>query len=290
MNNKLSPTNKNLEALIEIATRRASFAQSLQTTFVYRPGEVTPSGNVYNSWPSLYAAFSTTDGPRVIQIDDSIVSPAVIPAGTYDLVGATLTGLFRGVQDTMCNLADGVVFLNMSIVSNTLVLNSLSTSVPVFTAGGQNIIFLERGSNIQNGVGSTVPFIFVPPGSVNPVIIVLTLGGGVGAGAVPTINVGAGSAALLVLDTLAELANNVIVGPGLAQVIVTSQSAFLNTPFPVVQAGVGTLFTLIFQFANFTGFSALSAGDWVGPAPTNVEQAINRMSALLVTLSGGPIP
>jgi len=41
---------------------------------------------------------------------------------------------------------------------------------------------------------------------------------------------------------------------------------------------------------NLNGSSPYTAGDWAGAAPTTLQQAINRMSALLKTLHGAPIP
>jgi hypothetical protein len=83
------------------------------------------------------------------------------------------------------------------------------------------------------------------------------------------------------------LANNVIVGGGTAGIIVTSQSAFVQTPFPIVQGGIAALTTTIYSFANYTGFQGLNAAPWTAPPPTNVEDAINRMAALLQVLNGG---
>ena len=67
------------------------------STFVFRPGGVT-LGNVYATWPALYAALNiaapvSAEGnrpPTIVQIDDFIVSPAVIPAGAYNLDSVTV--------------------------------------------------------------------------------------------------------------------------------------------------------------------------------------------------------
>jgi hypothetical protein len=104
-------------------------------------------------------------------------------------------------------------------------------------------------------------------------------------------SIDAGAFVIILLDALAGLANDTAIGAGTLGAFVTSQSAFINTPFPIVQSGIGTLVTLIFSFAQFVGYQGLNPGPWAGAPPTNVEDATNRMAALLQTLNGGvPIP
>jgi hypothetical protein len=72
----------------------------VQSTFVYRPGGVA-AGNVYTTVPTLYAALNAAapispEGnrpPTTIQIDDSVVSPAVWPAGAYNIDSVIFTGI-----------------------------------------------------------------------------------------------------------------------------------------------------------------------------------------------------
>lgn len=67
-----------------------------QSTFVFQPGGVA-STNVFTSFTALYAALNVaapasangTRSPTTIQFDDSFVSPAVIPPGTYNLDSVT---------------------------------------------------------------------------------------------------------------------------------------------------------------------------------------------------------
>lgn len=61
-----------------------------------------------------------------------------------------------------------------------------------------------------------------------------------------------------------------------------------------IQAGAGIPVFInadALHMQNANGSSPYTAGDWAGAAPTTLQQAINRMSALLKTLNGGaPIP
>jgi hypothetical protein len=87
------------------------------TTLVFQPGGVASPG-VYTDWPDLYAALPAassngTRAPSVVQIDDSFVSPAVIPAGTYnvDSVRFVGTGNIAGdIGGAQLTIATGTTF------------------------------------------------------------------------------------------------------------------------------------------------------------------------------------
>lgn len=72
----------------------------LTPTLVYQPGGVARA-NVYTTWSTLYAALNavapvSTNGfraPTTIQVDDSFVTPAVVPAGAYNLDSVTLNAV-----------------------------------------------------------------------------------------------------------------------------------------------------------------------------------------------------
>ena len=143
--------------------------------FVYRPGEPNPSGNVYATWANAHAAASAIGGQTTIEIDDSLVSPAVIPSGTWDMSTVTLSGTIpKAVQAVGTNVeaADGAVLLNLGILDWFLKLNSVSTTPVMPVAAGTNFSFvLERGSTIS---GTTTPPIDIP--ATSTVFITLNLG------------------------------------------------------------------------------------------------------------------
>ncbi len=64
---------------------------SSQTTFVYRPGGIT-SENVYANWNLLISDHLDVAGPKIIQIDDSIISPAIPTSGAFNLDDTTIVG------------------------------------------------------------------------------------------------------------------------------------------------------------------------------------------------------
>lgn len=287
-----------LYALSALAQAQAAGAAALEfaVTFVYRPGDPGPlAPNVFTDWNTLYARMIQVEGFKVIGIQDDFAVP-VIPAGIYNLRGVTIQSSFDTPSGSpvQCELDDGVVFLNFREIRNNITLNSHATTVPVFTMGTEPLI-IEKGAGLKSDAAATVPFIHVPAGGGTGPIVLLSGGtfGGPGP-ASPTALVDAGANLGIILDLVAGLANDTVIGLGSLLIIVGSQSAFVNTPFPISQAGIGTLVVNIFSYAQLTQVDGLTAvlnpADWVGPKPTNVLDALNRMAATVAALNAGPIP
>jgi hypothetical protein len=290
-----SPYNTIVKGLIAIIVASDTYLTSQGVTpgttgtrnFVFRPGETKPAGNVFNNFHLLYPYLLEAQGPKLLQIDDSIVSPAVIPAGTYDLDNVALMGNLEKVNGTQLQLANGVVFTNFGEIRDTLFITSVSTA-PVHIMTNNDLLIAWRGATISSAPGAA-PLFKVPAGVSTTVV---GLQGGV-FGATPgnhLFDIDAGAAVTMILDFAAGLSNDVLSGAGVASVVVTSQSAFINTPFPILQPALPALVALVFSFAEFTFFQGLNPAHWVAPPPSNVSEAINRIAALLDVLNAGPIP
>jgi hypothetical protein len=71
-------------------------------------------------------------------------------------------------------------------------------------------------------------------------------------------------------------------GPGTIGVFVDdSTQRYLNIHTPAVDPA--------FAFVSSDGLQITGPGDWVG-VPVTIEEAINRMAAVVAVLNGGPIP
>jgi len=152
-------------ALDELAAHDAA---TQPYAFVYRPGGVA-GDNVYTDWPALYAVLATVQGPKIILIDDSITSPVVIPAGTYDVDNVTFTGTSSYASATggaRLTLADGVHFTG-GVLTFTGWLNVLgeasSGAVVTLTAGMEFNLTIDQfavlnmagaGRFVKAGAGS----------------------------------------------------------------------------------------------------------------------------------------
>jgi hypothetical protein len=137
---------------------------------VYRPGEPNPGGNVFATWAGVYAASSAIQGQHVIQIDDTLVSPATVPAGTYDLYDVILAGSLSKFNATgtlaVLEFEDGASVTNLTQITDFLDVVSASTS-PVLSAPttpGFHGLVIRTGVELSSNTG--VPFIDIPAGSV----------------------------------------------------------------------------------------------------------------------------
>jgi hypothetical protein len=116
--------------------------------FVFQPGGTT-SGKTAASWAALYAAYNSacpasSNGTRpraVIQVDDSFTSPAVIPAGAYNLDSVT----FEGVSNP--NTTPGGAALNIA-TGTTIVAGTLRFH------GAMAVTYLGAAACITTGAGA----------------------------------------------------------------------------------------------------------------------------------------
>ena len=154
-------------------------------TMVYRPGGVA-SGNVYTTWASLMAVYTATDGPITIEIDDSVVSPAVMPAGAYTIRPDTVFRGTRRVDDlTYLDLAIGVTLSALPHVTDRLRVTSLSNAPILTSAAGRLLILLSHGGGLYTS--GTAHFIDHAH-ATNQVTIHLVEGGQITNGTEPVLS------------------------------------------------------------------------------------------------------
>lgn len=123
---------------------------SSQSTFVYRPGGLS-SGNVYASWENLYNDLVTVPGPKIVQINDSLVSPAIIPSGFYNLDDVKIVG-DQSLRDSHSKLQldNGVVFTDVEEFNYIeLIGNSNSESLDIAIAN--QVIFRDSLVTVNSG-------------------------------------------------------------------------------------------------------------------------------------------
>jgi len=142
---------------------------------VFQPGG-TPSGNVYDDWSLLYADLLTVSGPIFVAIDDSIVSPVTLPAGTYDLSNVTLLGIETSVIADRPSLVlpEGVIIQNVRGFQGLGVTGTATVTPNISYSAGTSDLFLGPFSTLNAS------------GTVSPL--------SVGAGATLTMRVGMDSA------------------------------------------------------------------------------------------------
>lgn len=256
-------------------------AGNVQTTFVYRPRGIA-SENVYSDWNALIAAHEQVQGPKVIEIDDSLLSPAPIPAGAYDLSDTLVRGdSSLAFPLVLVEFQEGATLTAFEAAMSIRLRNASSS--PVFTTASPLVIKLDDATLSSTGLA---PFVNVRASSLS----MFCMGGGLGGGA-PAASVAAGATLSLVVDWSAVILQDTVSGPVGSSVflVVRSPANFAVNTFsgPVF---LGALTTILQALSAEVNYTAGTPADWVPPVPIDVQTAIDRMAALLVVLNAGPIP
>lgn len=257
-----------------------------------RPGGA--SGNVYESLAAALDALSAFQGARSITFDDTYQSPIRVTRGSYVTDDIEMYGDPDAVtgHQVQVLLEDGVEITSLPRVSYGLVLRSAATTVSPLTMTDLDLfVTIDNGAVVMSDVGATVPFIHVPASLTATPVILLDTGGTLGQPGVPVLQIDAPTGVLVVCEAFATMPDDVVVGTGALLVSIDAGSVQSNTAYPIQQALIGTLVVVDFTGAPFVHLLALDPANWLGAAPTNVEDAISRMAALLKTLNAGnPIP
>ena len=138
----------------------------IQTSFVYQPDGLPPTKtkNVYNDWSLMMDDVNKFSGKRFITVDDSVISPAVVPAGVWDMSNITLRGSATtktgGGERRELEVSDGATLPNLSLITDWLLVISESTSaVTVLGSGVNSRLELDNNSCLVARNGA--PFIEV---------------------------------------------------------------------------------------------------------------------------------
>ena len=192
------------------------------SSIIYKPG-IASSGLTVETWAEVMDFVAFRQGAVTIFVDDSVVSPAPVPAGTYDLANVTLTsnpalGLTTG--GVALGIGNGVVLQNLSRVTGALFIEANSNAPVVQDASVY--LFLEESSVIRNT--GTAPFFHVAAGQSLQLSLLegSYVQGAVGA---PIVQVDAGAtAAGFILGNFAFIDADSLAGAGTISVVITSTS------------------------------------------------------------------
>ena len=162
-------------------------------SFVWRPGEPNPGGNVYATWPALAAALAAVPGAKIVVVDPSLSTPAVVTPGTWPVPGVTFAGLPSQFGGVLVQLAPGAVLVDPWGLAHGLLLegqsagpaqitfsNLIPGSPNIFLVGAACAVFSTTANPVFRvaanralilaGVnGGTIGFPGMPPGNGFPV-------------------------------------------------------------------------------------------------------------------------
>ncbi len=248
-----------------------------QSTFVYQPGGVA-SGNVFTSWPTLYAALNAAApidahgnrSPTIIQIDDSFVSPAVVPPGAYNLnevelgsVPSTLSANGGAVLQFAngVTLPPGTTGLNLTI-GKTLQVIFAGAATCIASTVEVNIYMRENSQLECSGAGKFV----VVSGAAAFAVIQMIESSQLGDGVHAVADSGAGGT----VEVTAY--GNSIVFAGAVTASAGTSEVFWDSFIPGAQGAGVTV-------AQANGYVPATPANW-HPAPTTQSGALDQIAAV----------
>lgn len=257
---------------------------SVASAFVWRQNGPN-NRNVFGDFPGLYEATSTLDPASIKWVAiDSTAAPCAIPSGPWSLnnfkfynsapAGTTAS------ETILVETGAVLSFLELEI-HNGVTLQSAATSPPVVVASGQASSLRVYNGHVQSVPGAA-PFFHAESGS--DVGIHVFENASIN-GTTPFFQVDAGvSQAAIILNDNAILDANNLSGTG-PILVEASASASASLTQPAL-TGLLTL-TYVSQAGQIT-YPPGNPANWVGPAPTTVQQALDRIAAN--TTNAHPIP
>lgn len=265
-----------VQALLARANSRAARAGANPgATFVFRPGG-TAGANVYTTWSTVMAARAQVQGLAWILVDDSIVSPAPITAGTWNLDNTILQGIGgEPTEFAQLELEQGAHWTFGFLQVQYLEIQSVST-LPVTTIAAGVVLFFSNQVSM-NLSPNVVPFFDVANGAV---FAVNQLGGNFGDNTNALIEVEAGGTLVWTGALGADLENHAVGGAGAAG----GATYFFTSDCIVHTSTTPGTFTQSSQ-ASAEGYTATTVANWSGTNPTSVANALDRLAAHV-----GPVP
>jgi hypothetical protein len=234
---------------------------------VYRPGGMA-GGNVYTTWPTAYAAALTVLPARII-VDSSLVSPAPLDAGAWDMAGITLAGTFDIITLDILEIQDGAILTNLFYVTNLLQITSVS-SLPAIVPLPFIAFILDYGAQLLGtGPASIIDF------SASSGFILQFLGTQINGP--NAISVSAGNTVSIALYASATLGNDSITGTGDLNISIRDATAGIGDSQAGLTGSISVNLDVSSARIGYGGGSFLTSSD--------VQSAITE----LARLSGVPV-
>lgn len=156
-------------------------------TFVFQPGGGGTGPGVFEDWADLMTALNDArtvaggtqpTGQYLIEFDNSIVTPCVIPAGTYDMMGVTWVSRLQFSGVTNVTVSDDVSFTSFRNVDGLLDIEYVGDGPPpVADLANFNVFILSKGSINSS---ATTPFFQTSLAAAEATVIVLEKGASLG--------------------------------------------------------------------------------------------------------------
>lgn len=267
---------------------------------IFRAG-ATPSDDVYVTAAAVAAAIDSVNGAAIVYVDSSI-EPCIIPSGvTWNM---QLVGSVIGISDESGSLTieDGGQIRNPFIIDGCNI-TVIPKTLPSFDfdadnwAKGPTFTVTTFGAIVQDTT-ATIAWLKVPTStSLFGFFFQLLLGGQLlnnGATSVAGIELesggggpGSGGSVEFVINFLTNLVSNTtILGDTTTSLQWNADAS--GYPVPTWTQFTGTFENFPVDTAPGIAYTPAVSGNWVGPAPTTVQEALDRIAAN--TGNAHPIP
>jgi hypothetical protein len=242
--------------------------------FVFRPGGVQ-SSNVFTSWATMMAGVNATQGPTTIFIDDSIVSPAVVPAGTWNMSNVTVVGAENNANEfATLNFAQNAKITFSFLALNFLEIQSVGSAVVSTISSVSVLVATQTSINISS---NTQAFFEVLNGGL---LSVTQMGGNFGDNVHNLFKIDAGGVFVYSGSLGADLEGTAVGGAGAA----AGAAGTFTSDCIAHAASQGGTWTQASSASN-EGYAATTVANWSGTNPSSVANALDRIAAKIT-----PIP
>jgi len=127
--------------------------------FIFRPGGTPdPANGVYTTWASVMAALAAAPaGTKILQWDDSVTSPIVIPVGTYSMLDIIWARAATANALCLINLGEGRAFTKLRSINGSLRITFTGATPPVSDFVADDNVNLDGGAIVR--CSGTGPFL-----------------------------------------------------------------------------------------------------------------------------------
>lgn len=239
--------------------------------YIFRPGEPTPTGAVFNDWSNLMAQVALAGGGQIL-LDGSLSGGTVVlETGSYDLSNVTLTG--SGSRTPTLVIPDGFVLSEPVFRAENVDIDlQISTDLVSVGVGEEGIVALANSTVTANSAGELLSAV---TGSGDSTILLTNSTFLTGAG--DLVSVGVGELVQLTAvnsvvqnDTLSG-AGDIDVYADLNSTISTTQTAHTGT-LTILQGSISVSGSNV-SFDDFNVLPSLAAT--TPPARDTVQKAID---------------
>jgi hypothetical protein len=168
--NRFAYGNVSLGLFKKLLAESGSGLLVAEYAIIYRPGGV-PSGNVVNSWTAVQAFIAAHNGACLVYVDDSIISPALVPGASGITDGMGRVELRPAIEDPIVSavlqVEPGATLRNLYSVSGMELRLNAQTATPSLDfvdAPNGGFFYCMNEATLSNASTATRAGIVIPDG------------------------------------------------------------------------------------------------------------------------------